>query len=135
MERIAIKKTSTRQQDPTNRHIIASNPVDVRIEKLTSMRNPVNRIATAAPRALESLFKGNSGGDKKAKQEDSLKTRAVSFDLDLSALPENGVGEQGRTEGGSTSSVVTFEELMSDMMMEEMASVVDVTQTGSKEWQ
>jgi hypothetical protein len=84
---------------------------------------------------LESLFKGNSSGDKKAKQEDSLKTRTISFDLDLSALPENGVGEQGGPEGGSTSSVVTFEEFMSDMMMEEMTSVVDVSKTGSKEWQ
>ncbi|KAL3795465.1 hypothetical protein HJC23_000823 [Cyclotella cryptica] len=98
------------------------------------MRNPVNRIATAAPRALESLLKG-SGGDKNTKQEDNLKTRTTSFDLDLSALPESGVGEQACREGGSTSSVVTFEELMSDMMMEEMASVVDVSETVSKEWQ
>lgn len=99
------------------------------------MRIPVNRIATAAPRALESLFKGSSG-DKTTKQDDNLKTRTISFDLDLSALPANGVGEQLGLEGGSTSSVVTFEELMSDMMMEEMtSSVVDASQTGSKEWQ
>jgi hypothetical protein len=87
------------------------------------MRNPVNRLATAAPRALDSLLKCNTTSASAEKKEDK-KIRAISFDLDLSAL-DTAMGTRDERMG-SSSSVVTFEDLMGDMMLEEV---------GSKEWQ
>jgi len=70
------------------------------------MRNPVNRLATAAPRALESLFGGTRNVSKGTVAKDT-----ISFDLDLSLL------DARKDVIGESSSVVTFEEL-ADIMME-----------------
>jgi hypothetical protein len=82
------------------------------------MRNPVNCLATAAPRALDSLFAGTSnksGSEKKEKKETTRSSRTTSFDLDLSSLGEVGT----KNAVGESSSVVTFEEL-ADLMLEDM---------------
>lgn len=76
------------------------------------MRNPVNRIATAAPRAFESLLKSSTIGQDKDK---SRSTRTPSFDLDLSALDMS----KSSCSIGENSSVVTFEEL-ADFVMEDV---------------
>lgn len=76
------------------------------------MRNPVNRIATAAPRAFESLLKSSTIGQDKDK---SRSTRTPSFDLDLSALDMS----KSSCSTGENSSVVTFEEL-ADFVMEDV---------------
>ena len=93
------------------------------------MKNPVNRLATSVPRALDSLLetktmKQEEEDTNKQKQQQKKKERTCSFDLDLSGLnlldsSINGGG--GSTLGsGSTigsineecnGSVVTFEEL------------------------
>ena len=52
------------------------------------MKNPVNRLATAAPRALDSLLETKTKkqeDDNKQKQQQK-KERTCSFDLDLSGL-------------------------------------------------
>eukprot|EP00956_Cyclotella_meneghiniana_P021511 scaffold39287_cov102-Cyclotella_meneghiniana.AAC.1 len=82
------------------------------------MRNPVNRIATAAPRAFESLLKSSTIGQDKDK---SRSTRTPSFDLDLSALDMS----KSSCSIGENSSVVTFEEL-ADFVMEDVVE--------EKEW-
>ncbi|KAL3775437.1 hypothetical protein ACHAWO_000667 [Cyclotella atomus] len=80
------------------------------------MRNPVNRLATAAPRALDSLLSGgNKSGSKPTSEKETRTSRTTSFDLDLSVLDsknKNALEE-------SSSSVVTFDELadmIEDMM-------------------
>ncbi|KAL7543919.1 hypothetical protein ACHAXR_013298 [Thalassiosira sp. AJA248-18] len=89
------------------------------------MKNPVNRIATAAPRALDSLLgkkgDGPNNTDKKKQQQKERRERMCSFDLDLSGLNLEGVSSSGSGSGsvgvgtscgGSTAgSVVTFDEL------------------------
>ena len=78
------------------------------------MRNPVNRLATAAPRALESLFGGTRNVSKGTVAKDTStdeRPRSISFDLDLSLL------DARKDVIGESSSVVTFEEL-ADIMME-----------------
>eukprot|EP00584_Thalassiosira_punctigera_P005519 CAMPEP_0172527850 /NCGR_PEP_ID=MMETSP1067-20121228/2406_1 /TAXON_ID=265564 ORGANISM="Thalassiosira punctigera, Strain Tpunct2005C2" /NCGR_SAMPLE_ID=MMETSP1067 /ASSEMBLY_ACC=CAM_ASM_000444 /LENGTH=108 /DNA_ID=CAMNT_0013311659 /DNA_START=173 /DNA_END=499 /DNA_ORIENTATION=+ len=89
------------------------------------MKNPINQLATAAPRAFDSLLGGNKetkeANDKKKKQD---RERTCSFDLDLSALSLDGASSigNGSIGGGSVSaicggsiaeegSVVTFEDL------------------------
>ena len=86
------------------------------------MRNPVNHIVTAAPRALDSLLK--SSPSTKGKDDDKSRcTRTPSFDLDLSALDMS----KSSSSFGENSSVVTFEEL-ADFIME------DVMELEEKEW-
>lgn len=87
------------------------------------MRNPVNRLATAAPRALDTVFTGTTTANKNASNatsnsgrdtKEARNTRSISFDLDLSSLQDTkGVF------GESSSSVVTFDEL-ADLMMEDV---------------
>jgi len=89
------------------------------------MKNPVNRLATAAPRALESILAPKDDGNKKKnKQEELRRERTRSFDIDLSGLNldsspslSGGSSIAGLTSAGSiaeeTGSVVTFEELSS----------------------
>ena len=87
------------------------------------MKNPVNRLATAAPRALDSLLQQQKkDSNKKNTNNNSKKERTCSFDLDLSGLNlldndggssvgGSSVGFSGGSiveEGGS---VVTFQEL------------------------
>ena len=92
------------------------------------MKNPVNRLATSVPRALDSLLetktmKQEEDGNKQ-KQQQKKKERTCSFDLDLSGLNlldssiDGGGGStlgSGSTIGSITEecngSVVTFEEL------------------------
>ena len=80
------------------------------------MRNPVNRLATAAPRALDSILSGSNktGASSTNDKKDMHTSRTKSFDLDLSALDMN------QKDGmlGESSSVVTFEEL-ADIVMED----------------
>ena len=89
------------------------------------MKNPVNRLATAAPRALDSLLetKTKKQEDDNKQQQQKKKERTCSFDLDLSGLIllDNSSINGGSTLGsGSTigsiteecnGSVVTFKEL------------------------
>ena len=95
------------------------------------MKNPVNRLATAAPRALDSLLETKTkqqeeddNNKQKKQQQQKKKERTCSFDLDLSGLnlldnsSINGGGStlgSGSTIGSITEecngSVVTFEEL------------------------
>lgn len=78
------------------------------------MRNPVNRLATAAPRALDSILSGaKAAANPTNEKRDTRTTRAISFDLDLSALEMN----QKSTMLEESSSVVTFEEL-ADILIE-----------------
>ena len=88
------------------------------------MKNPVNRLATACPRALDSIIGANKSTPKDA-HEKKKRERTFSFDLDLSGLKPDGAGGRGSgsVAGGSTvgglsgssiaeeGSVVTFEEL------------------------
>ena len=85
------------------------------------MRNPVNRLATAAPRALDSLLAGNKqqkhqshdGEAHEKKQE-----RSWSFDFDFIDKINGGVGMGMGSSGvgsvGEEGSVVTFEDLSSE---------------------
>ncbi|KAL9179109.1 hypothetical protein ACHAXT_000151 [Thalassiosira profunda] len=87
------------------------------------MKNPVNRLATACPRALDSIIGANKSTAKDAPEK--KRERTCSFDLDLSGLKPDGAGGRGSgsVAGGSTvgglsgssiaeeGSVVTFEEL------------------------
>ena len=87
------------------------------------MKNPVNRLATAAPRALDSLLQQQKkDANKKNTNNNSKKERTCSFDLDLSGLnllDNDGSGSVGGSSvgfsGGSIAeeggSVVTFQEL------------------------
>jgi len=92
------------------------------------MKNPVNRLATAAPRALDSLLGGKTNSQEEANNKNRNRDRTCSFDLDLSGLNLDNnrsaitaaggccssVGDAGGSiaeEGGGSSSVVTFEEL------------------------
>ena len=95
------------------------------------MKNPVNRIVTAAPRALDSILSGSQENKKKQNKNQhhhnqssssSSRERTCSFDLDLSGLKlldssSNSLGGGGgsSTLGGSIAeegSVVTsFEDL------------------------
>ena len=89
------------------------------------MKNPVNRLATAAPRALDSLLETKTKkqeDDNKQKQQQK-KERTCSFDLDLSGLnllDNSSINGSSTLGSGSTigsiteecnGSVVTFEEL------------------------
>ena len=108
------------------------------------MKNPVNRLATSVPRALDSLLETKTkqqedDNKQKKQQQQKKKERTCSFDLDLSGLnlldtSINGGGGStlgsGSTIGSITEqecngSVVTFEELdgwdmvnSSDLMFE-----------------
>ena len=69
------------------------------------MRNPVNRLATAAPRAFDSILKQptsttSTTSDSTTTQE---RGRSASFHVDLSVLLNTTSAEQG--VGGSASSV------------------------------
>ena len=87
------------------------------------MKNPVNRLATAAPRALDSLLQQQKkDSNKKNTNNNSKKERTCSFDLDLSGLnllDNDGSSSVGGSSvafsGGSIAeeggSVVTFQEL------------------------
>ena len=93
------------------------------------MKNPVNSIVTAAPRALDSILSGSQENKKKQNknqhhhnQSSSSRERTCSFELDLSGLKlldssSNSLGGGGgsSTLGGSIAeegSVVTsFEDL------------------------
>lgn len=81
------------------------------------MRNPVNRLATAAPRALDSLLVKKS--DNNTTSTEKKQERTCSFDLDLSGLKlldsralSGGGGGGSSTEEGS---VVTFEDLSAEL--------------------
>ena len=90
------------------------------------MKNPVNRLATSVPRALDSLLetKTKQQEDDNKQKKQQKKERTCSFDLDLSGLNllDNSSinGGSGTLGSGSTigsiteecnGSVVTFEEL------------------------
>ena len=97
------------------------------------MKNPVNRLATAAPRALDSLLCGGEKkeDEKKTKQQQN-KARTCSFDLDLSLLDTSSSGSSvtGSSSvglsGGSIAeeccggSVMTFEDL-SEFTLKELS--------------
>ena len=98
------------------------------------MKNPVNRLATAAPRALDSLLQQQKkDANKKNTNNNSKKERTCSFDLDLSGLNlldndgsssvgGSSVGFSGGSIAEEGGSVVTFQELsefISLMMMVE----------------
>mmetsp|Transcript_36504 Transcript_36504/g.65729 ORF Transcript_36504/g.65729 Transcript_36504/m.65729 type:complete len:113 (+) Transcript_36504:260-598(+) len=81
------------------------------------MKNPVNRLATAAPRALDSLLGGNKSTAQDS-NEKKQRERTCSFDLDLSGLTldscSSSIAASVDLSGGSIAeegSVVTFEEL------------------------
>ncbi|EED87389.1 predicted protein [Thalassiosira pseudonana CCMP1335] len=82
------------------------------------MRNPVNRLATAAPRALDSLLVKKSDTNNTTTSTEKKQERTCSFDLDLSGLKLldsralSGGGGGGNTEEGS---VVTFEDLSAEL--------------------
>lgn len=84
------------------------------------MRNPVNRLATAAPRALDSLLVKKSDTNNTTTSTEKKQERTCSFDLDLSglklldslALSGGGGGGGSSTEEGS---VVTFEDLSAEL--------------------
>lgn len=101
------------------------------------MKNPVNRLATAAPRALDSLLRGGEKkeDEKKTKQQQQQqqnKARTCSFDLDLSLLDTSSSGSSvtGSSSvglsGGSIAeeccggSVMTFEDL-SEFTLKELS--------------
>ena len=87
------------------------------------MKNPVNRLATAAPRALDSLLQQQKkDSNKKNTNNNSKKERTCSFDLDLSGLNlldndgsssvgGSSVGFSGGSIAEEGGSVVTFQEL------------------------
>mmetsp|Transcript_13265 Transcript_13265/g.32247 ORF Transcript_13265/g.32247 Transcript_13265/m.32247 type:complete len:122 (+) Transcript_13265:224-589(+) len=84
------------------------------------MKTPFNRLATAAPRALDSLLVGGKQQQDSKNKKTSSKERTCSFDLDLSglnldSLPGRGGSVAGFSSGGSIAeeggSVVTFEDL------------------------
>ena len=87
------------------------------------MKNPVNRLATAAPRALDSLLQQQKkDANKKNTNNNSKKERTCSFDLDLSGLNlldndgsssvgGSSVGFSGGSIAEEGGSVVTFQEL------------------------
>ena len=91
------------------------------------MRNPVNRLATAAPRAFDSILNPSSktgagtttekNVDKSATSstiKEQQRNRGASFHLDLSLLlninDDNGASSS--SVGEETGSVLTFEEMM-----------------------
>ena len=82
------------------------------------MRNPVNRLATAAPRALDSLLVKKSDTNNTTTSTEKKQERTCSFDLDLSGLKLldsralSGGGGGSNTEEGS---VVTFEDLSAEL--------------------
>jgi hypothetical protein len=82
------------------------------------MRNPVNRLATAAPRALDSLLVKKSDTNNNTTSTEKKQERTCSFDLDLSglklldSLALSGGGGSNSTEEGS---VVTFEDLSAEL--------------------
>ena len=88
------------------------------------MRNPVNRLATAAPRAFDSILNPSktSGGTSTEKNVDKSTTsstikeqrnRGASFHLDLSLLLNiNDDNGNSSSVGEETGSVLTFEEMM-----------------------
>ena len=99
------------------------------------MKNPVNRLATAAPRALDSLLRGSEKkeDEKKTKQQQQQQNKATcSFDLDLSLLDTSSSGSSvtGSSSvglsGGSIAeeccggSVMTFEDL-SEFTLKELS--------------
>mmetsp|Transcript_15784 Transcript_15784/g.34165 ORF Transcript_15784/g.34165 Transcript_15784/m.34165 type:complete len:109 (+) Transcript_15784:611-937(+) len=81
------------------------------------MKTPFNRLATAAPRALDSLL----GGTKSTSQdshEKKQRERTCSFDLDLSGLKLDSSSSVGASSVGMSGSsiaeegsVVTFQDL------------------------
>lgn len=89
------------------------------------MRNPVNRLATAAPRAFDSILNpSKTGGTSTEKNVDKSTTtsstineqqrnRGASFHLDLSLLLNiNDDNGSSSSVGEETGSVLTFEEMM-----------------------
>jgi hypothetical protein len=90
------------------------------------MRNPVNRLATAAPRAFDSILNPSKTGagtsteknvDKSTTTSSTIKeqrNRGSSFHLDLSLLlninDDNAASSS--SVGEETGSVLTFEEMM-----------------------
>mmetsp|Transcript_17346 Transcript_17346/g.34647 ORF Transcript_17346/g.34647 Transcript_17346/m.34647 type:complete len:137 (-) Transcript_17346:641-1051(-) len=114
------------------------------------MRNPVNRLATAAPRALDSLLSGKNtaneqtqtqptsstaaaGGPNKKKSKTtteehphprrSHQERSLSFDI-IMGIDMIGSGDGGSCGNSHEGSVVTFEDLSSDFhLMDSAASV------------
>ena len=106
------------------------------------MKNPVNRLATSVPRALDSLLETKTmkqeDDDNNKQKQQKKKERTCSFDLDLSGLNllDTSISGGGSSTLGSGStigsiteecngSVVTFEELdgwdmvkSSDLMFE-----------------
>ena len=89
------------------------------------MKNPLNHLATAAPRALDSLLQQQKedANKKKNANNNSKKERTCSFDLDLSGLNllhndgssssvgDSSVGFSGGSIAEEGGSVVTFQEL------------------------
>ena len=89
------------------------------------MRNPVNSLATAAPRALDSLLVSNQNNTKNKKStasssshQEGRQERSWSFDLmgidildDAASTTNTATTSVG---GGGEGSVVTFEDLSSD---------------------
>ncbi|KAL7523677.1 hypothetical protein ACHAWF_000621 [Thalassiosira exigua] len=69
------------------------------------MKNPVNRLATAAPRALDSLLQGEQKR-KRTPPKQERKERTCSFDLDLSGLKLDAPAASGGSAGGSTAAGV-----------------------------
>ena len=90
------------------------------------MRNPVNRLATAAPRAFDSILNpSKTGGTSTEKNVDKSTTtsstikeqrnRGSSFHLDLSLLlniNDDNAASSSNSVREETGSVLTFEEMM-----------------------
>ena len=103
------------------------------------MRNPFNDLATAAPRALDSLLGPNNRNNTTGKDGNNKKTdkktrdeRACSFDLDLSGLNLGGGGgtslaSASMTDEGSVVSSFTLEGLASEVTSEFAAEALDAT--------
>ena len=92
------------------------------------MRNPVNRLATAAPRAFDSILNPSKTGAGTSTEKnidistttsstikEQQRNRGASFHLDLSILlninDDNGASSISSV-GEETGSVLTFEEMM-----------------------
>lgn len=100
------------------------------------MRNPFNDLATAAPRALDSLLGPKNtacnDGNKKKTDKKTRDERACSFDLDLSGLTLGGgsgtsLASASVTDEGSVVSSFTLEGLASEVTSEFAAEALDAT--------
>ena len=95
------------------------------------MRNPVNRLATAAPRALDSLLEPKDKSNEKSTRQD----RTCSFDLDLSGLKiidsGSSLASASIDDEGSVVTSLTLEQLSSELSSSEFS--VDWTDTMEKD--